>query len=144
MAGPLNIDESTFDAEVSLNNVTLGEKEYIEKFALWEKTTHIPFIIVYPPLVKPGTVIDVDADELAAVSRHAQQDGGLAAGRGTRPCLHHQALVEHVPATRHDRADGGRHEEHRAGHVQPADPPRHRNFRRYRGRRTWQRHRGCR
>ena len=26
----------------------LGEKDHIEKFALWEKTTHIPFVIVDP------------------------------------------------------------------------------------------------
>ncbi len=35
----------------------LGEKEHFEKFALWEKTTHIPFILVVPGLTKPGTVV---------------------------------------------------------------------------------------
>lgn len=40
----------------------LGEKEHIEKFALWEKTTHVPFIIVAPGQISPGTVIDHPVD----------------------------------------------------------------------------------
>jgi len=34
----------------------LGEKEHWEKFALWEKTTHVPFIVVAPGITQPGTV----------------------------------------------------------------------------------------
>jgi arylsulfatase A-like enzyme len=33
----------------------LGEKEHWEKFALWEKTNHVPFIVVAPDIVKPGS-----------------------------------------------------------------------------------------
>lgn len=33
----------------------LGEKEHWEKFALWEKTNHVPFIIVAPGVTRPGT-----------------------------------------------------------------------------------------
>ncbi len=33
----------------------LGEKDHIEKFALWEKSNHIPFIVVAPGVVKAGT-----------------------------------------------------------------------------------------
>jgi arylsulfatase A-like enzyme len=44
------------------NGFHLGEKEYIEKFMLWEKTTHIPYIIVAPGITKPGTVIDKPVD----------------------------------------------------------------------------------
>ena len=33
----------------------LGEKEHWEKFALWEKTNHVPFIIVAPGVTPPGT-----------------------------------------------------------------------------------------
>ncbi len=33
----------------------LGEKQHIEKFALWEKSNHIPFIVVAPGVTKPGT-----------------------------------------------------------------------------------------
>jgi len=40
----------------------LGEKEHFEKFALWEKANHIPFIIVAPGISKPGTVIDKPVD----------------------------------------------------------------------------------
>lgn len=34
----------------------LGEKQHWEKFALWEKTTRTPFIIVAPNITKPGGV----------------------------------------------------------------------------------------
>jgi arylsulfatase A-like enzyme len=40
----------------------LGEKEHFEKFALWEKTNHIPFIIIAPGITKPGTVITKPVD----------------------------------------------------------------------------------
>lgn len=33
----------------------LGEKNHIEKFALWEKTNHVPLIVVAPGLARPGT-----------------------------------------------------------------------------------------
>lgn len=33
----------------------LGEKKHWEKFALWEKTTHVPFIVVAPGITTPGT-----------------------------------------------------------------------------------------
>lgn len=40
----------------------LGEKEHFEKFALWEKTTHIPFIVIAPGITKPSVVIDQPVD----------------------------------------------------------------------------------
>jgi arylsulfatase A-like enzyme len=39
------------------NGFHLGEKEHIEKFALWEKTTHVPYIIIAPGISKPGQVV---------------------------------------------------------------------------------------
>ncbi|MDB4491633.1 sulfatase-like hydrolase/transferase, partial [bacterium] len=33
----------------------LGEKDHIEKFALWEKSNHIPFIVVAPGVTEPGS-----------------------------------------------------------------------------------------
>lgn len=33
----------------------LGEKEHWEKFALWEKTNHVPFIVVAPGVTRPGS-----------------------------------------------------------------------------------------
>lgn len=33
----------------------LGEKDHIEKFALWEKSNHIPFIVVAPGVTRPGS-----------------------------------------------------------------------------------------
>ncbi len=40
----------------------VGEKQHMEKFALWEKTTHIPFIIVAPGQVTPGTKVHAPVD----------------------------------------------------------------------------------
>ncbi|MCR9198190.1 MAG: sulfatase [Planctomycetaceae bacterium] len=40
----------------------LGEKDHIEKFALWEKTTHIPFVIVAPGVARANTVCDRPLD----------------------------------------------------------------------------------
>jgi arylsulfatase A-like enzyme len=33
----------------------LGEKQHFEKFALWEKSNHVPFIVVAPGMTKPGS-----------------------------------------------------------------------------------------
>ncbi len=44
------------------NGFHLGEKEHIEKFALWEKTTHVPYIIVAPGITTPGQVINKPVD----------------------------------------------------------------------------------
>jgi arylsulfatase A-like enzyme len=43
----------------------LGEKDHIEKFALWEKATHIPFVVVAPGLAKPGSVCERPVDMMA-------------------------------------------------------------------------------
>ena len=40
----------------------LGEKNHIEKFALWEKANHIPFIVVAPGVTKPGSLCDAPID----------------------------------------------------------------------------------
>lgn len=40
----------------------LGEKEHWEKFALWEKTTHVPYIIVAPNVGKPGSQCKTPVD----------------------------------------------------------------------------------
>lgn len=40
----------------------LGEKDHIEKFALWEKTNHIPFIVVAPGIAKPDSVCEAPVD----------------------------------------------------------------------------------
>src|SRR5690606_6990942 len=33
----------------------LGEKDHIEKFALWEKSTHVPLIVVAPGVTSAGS-----------------------------------------------------------------------------------------
>lgn len=40
----------------------LGEKDHIEKFALWEKSNHIPFIVVAPGITEPGSRCEVPVD----------------------------------------------------------------------------------
>lgn len=40
----------------------LGEKDHIEKFALWEKANHIPFIVVAPGVTRPGSRCDRPVD----------------------------------------------------------------------------------
>lgn len=36
----------------------LGEKSHWRKFALWERSTHVPFIISFPDKISAGTIID--------------------------------------------------------------------------------------
>ncbi len=36
----------------------LGEKEHWRKFALWEETTHVPFIVSAPGMIKPNSVCE--------------------------------------------------------------------------------------
>ncbi len=43
----------------------LGEKDHIEKFALWEKSNHIPFIVVAPNVTLPGSRCDRPVDMTA-------------------------------------------------------------------------------
>ncbi|PHN05930.1 sulfatase [Flavilitoribacter nigricans] len=40
----------------------LGEKDHFEKFALWEKTNHIPYIIIAPGVTSPGMVLEQPVD----------------------------------------------------------------------------------
>lgn len=40
----------------------LGEKDHIEKFALWEKSTRVPFIVVAPGVTRPGSRCDAPVD----------------------------------------------------------------------------------
>jgi len=62
----------------------LGEKDHIEKFALWEKSNHIPFIVVAPGATKPGSRCDRPVDmtslyptllELCGLPADAKCDG---------------------------------------------------------------------
>ncbi|SFK90266.1 Arylsulfatase A [Porphyromonadaceae bacterium KH3CP3RA] len=62
----------------------LGEKQHFEKFMLWEKTTHIPFIIIAPGVTRPYTIVSKPVDmttiyptlcELCGLEIPAQADG---------------------------------------------------------------------
>ena len=62
----------------------LGEKDHIEKFALWEKANHIPFIVVAPGVSVPGSRCDTPVDlsvlyptllELAGLNADPKCDG---------------------------------------------------------------------
>ncbi len=82
----------------------LGEKEHIEKFALWEKSNRIPFVVVAPGTTKSGSRCDVPVDlsvlyptllELAGLDADPECDGrsivsllaGEAADVETPPAL---------------------------------------------------------
>ena len=56
----------------------LGEKDHIEKFALWEKSNHVPFIVVAPGVTSAGTRCDVPID-LSVVYPTLLDLGGLDA-----------------------------------------------------------------
>ena len=56
----------------------LGEKDHIEKFALWEKSNHIPFIVVAPGVARPGVVCEMPID-LSALYPTLLELGGLEA-----------------------------------------------------------------
>lgn len=62
----------------------LGEKDHIEKFALWEKSNRIPFIVVAPRITKPGSHCETPIDltviyptllELAGLEPDSESDG---------------------------------------------------------------------
>lgn len=53
----------------------LGEKEHIEKFALWEKSTHIPFIVVQPGVTRPGSVCATPIDLMCLYPTLLEQCG---------------------------------------------------------------------
>ena len=62
----------------------LGEKNHIEKFALWEKSNHIPFIVAAPGITQPGTRCETPIDlsvvyptllELAGLPSDPECDG---------------------------------------------------------------------
>jgi arylsulfatase A-like enzyme len=62
----------------------LGEKEHWEKFALWEKTNHVPFIVVAPGVTRAGarcewpvSLIDIYPTliELCGLQRKPELDG---------------------------------------------------------------------
>ena len=63
----------------------LGEKDHIEKFALWEKATRVPFIVVAPGVTKPGTRCESPVDlsviyptllDLCGLPKDPKCDGG--------------------------------------------------------------------
>ncbi|MDB4614223.1 sulfatase [bacterium] len=42
----------------------LGEKQHLHKFTLWERTTHIPFVVVAPGVTSPGAICQQPVDML--------------------------------------------------------------------------------
>ncbi|MFW5692928.1 MAG: sulfatase [Thermoguttaceae bacterium] len=80
----------------------LGEKDHIEKFALWEKTNHIPFIVAAPGVTNPGSRCDAPVDmsvlyptllELAGLPADPKSDG-----KSVVPLLKDPAASWHEPA----------------------------------------------
>ncbi|MEM9587633.1 MAG: sulfatase-like hydrolase/transferase [Planctomycetota bacterium] len=59
----------------------LGEKDHIEKFALWEKSNHVPLIMVLPGVTRPGSICDATVD-LSVIYPTLCEVAGTATG----PC----------------------------------------------------------
>jgi sialidase-1 len=79
----------------------LGEKDHIEKAALWEKTTRVPLIVVAPGITKPNTICDVPVD-LTALYPTLLELAGLPAdpacdGLSLVPLLKNPAAAEERP-----------------------------------------------
>lgn len=73
----------------------LGEKQHFEKFALWEKTNHIPFIVVAPGVTKPGMKIDHPVDMMAiypTLTELAGLDKPAVDGKSLLPLLKNQRV----------------------------------------------------
>ncbi len=65
----------------------LGEKDHIEKFALWEKSNHVPFIISAPGVTRSGSLCEQPVDltvlyptlmELCGLKNETKCDGPSA------------------------------------------------------------------
>lgn len=54
--------ENTVIVLWSDNGYHLGEKQHVEKFALWEKTTHVPLVFVASGAIAPGSKIETPVD----------------------------------------------------------------------------------
>jgi arylsulfatase A-like enzyme len=80
----------------------LGEKNHIEKFALWEKTNHIPFIVVAPGLARPGarcgTPVDLSVLYPTLLELCGLPDDGSGDGRSIVPLLKNPAAAWDQPA----------------------------------------------
>ena len=80
----------------------LGEKDHIEKFALWEKSNHVPLIVVAPGVTKAGSRCPVPVD-LSAVYPTLLELAGLEAdpeadGRSLGALLRGETDPRPVPA----------------------------------------------
>lgn len=86
----------------------LGEKDHIEKFALWEKSNHIPLVLVVPDVTVPGSVCEHPVDmsalyptllELCHLPPDGQCDGRSVAGLLRNPLDEwtNPALMTYLP-----------------------------------------------
>ena len=80
----------------------LGEKDHIEKFALWEKSNHVPLIVVAPNVARPGTRCEHPVD-LTAIYPTLLELCGLPAdteadGQSLVPLLQNAAADWQRPA----------------------------------------------
>lgn len=80
----------------------LGEKDHIEKFALWEKSNHIPLIVVAPGIAKAGVQCASPVD-LMTIYPTLLDLAGLPAdptcdGISLRPLLENPKAQREIPA----------------------------------------------
>lgn len=94
----------------------LGEKDHIEKFALWEKSTHIPLILVAPGQIEPGTRCDRPVDlsvlfptmlELAGLEADPSVEGAslMPLLKNPKATWNQPALMTYMPGNHAVRSD---------------------------------------
>lgn len=80
----------------------LGEKDHIEKFALWEKATHVPLIISAPGVTHPGARCSAPVDLMAlyptALDLCGLPPDPIADGTSLRPLLENPDHHWDIPA----------------------------------------------
>ncbi len=98
----------------------LGEKDHIEKFALWEKSNHIPFIVVAPGVTQPGSQCDRPVDMMVVYPTLLELCGlpadDICDGRSIMPLLRdpkakwdQPALMTYMPGNHAVRTDRWRY-----------------------------------
>jgi arylsulfatase A-like enzyme len=84
------------------NGYHLGEKDHWEKFALWEKTTHVPLIVVAPGVTVAGgrcaRTVDLTCLYPTLVELCGLQASHALDGRSVVPLLRQPAAVWDLPA----------------------------------------------
>jgi arylsulfatase A-like enzyme len=94
--------DNTVIAVWSDHGYHLGEKDHWEKFALWERTTHVPLVVVAPGATKPGSRVGAPVSLLDLYPTLLELTGfaprGDLEGISLAPLLRNPAATRERPA----------------------------------------------